>query len=135
MTDEIKHPKHPPDYRMFIETDDACLLQIGVAWKHKTHEGLNALLNSGDRYVFYPSRLDRKKPVLMTERIKGPGLNLVLECADGQHLYFHTLNTKRVKAAAMVVQKKNVALHTNADCHKRFLTRIRQILMRLLMKR
>lgn len=110
---------------MFIETDDACLLQIGVAWKHKTHEGLNALLNSGDRYVFYPSRLDRKKPVLMTERIKGPGLNLVLECADGQHLYFHTLNTKRVKAAAMVSCKKNGVLRTDADRYRRFILRIR----------
>lgn len=98
---ENPHSNASPDYRVFIEASNEHLLDIGVAWKHKANEGLNVLLNSGDRYVFYPSKLDKMTPVLMTECKKGPGLNLVLEGADGRHLYFHTLKTKRVKQLAL----------------------------------
>lgn len=106
-----------PDYRIYIGIEnkdkEESLVQVGVAWKHATGNGLNAKMYNGDRYVLFPSKVEKDKPVAENaptyrafyekaqkdgekenvyigaawQHQKGNGLNLVME-SGGRYTFF-----------------------------------------------
>ncbi len=106
-----------PDFRVYIGIEnkdkEESLVQVGVAWKHATGNGLNTKLYNGDRYVLFPSKIGDEKPVAENapdyrafyektlkddakenvyigagwKHKKGGGLNLLLE-SGGRYTFF-----------------------------------------------